>query len=175
MNYYIYTCDTDHYDSLILDESISDIHLLCFNGTPLAEEWSPLPVKLYKMKYRGNFFGLRSHVPVFDERALEAIGPTIENFVEILPLSHNEPDLAKIYAIHVLPILDCLDFNRADVRRFNDGRLMSVWKYAFLEEVIGETPIFRIKDLVLNYVFVSDIFKDAVDVAELKGLLFKSL
>ncbi len=175
MNYYIYTCDTDNFDSLILDESIPDRHLTCFNGTPLAGEWSPLPVRLYRMKHRGNFLRLKGHVPVFDERALEAIGPTTENFVEILPLSHNEPDLAKIYAIHVLPILDCLDFNRADVRRFNDGRLMSVWKYAFLEEVIGETPIFRIKDLVLNYVFVSDIFKDAVDVAELKGLLFKSL
>jgi hypothetical protein len=89
--------------------------------------------------------------------------------VEFLPF---ETPVGPYYGLHV-QYVDCLDISLAEVIRFqSSGRIIEVTKYAFYWEKPEGVHIFRLPELGLSRLFVSDEFKQVVEENGLTGLLF---
>jgi hypothetical protein len=174
MSYYLYRCDSDTFHSLRPVAPSSHDDFLRFDGTPLKRSYRPLHVKVEPAKRRGSFYSLAGHIPVCDEQALNALKPLIEADLEILPLIVEPAWKYPLFALHVLRVLDCLDPSRAEIVDLGHG-MISVRRYAFLDNAIGSTSIFRIRKLELSYCYVTERFRAAVEANQLKGLLLKPL
>lgn len=175
MEFYRYIPDSDEYHSLELPDSVPTSWFNQWDGRPLSESWSPMRLNAYYRSAIGNFPHLAGHLPVFDENAWIALKPLICNYVEALPLEKPEQDWQEIYMINVTTILDCLDFKKAQVDRFEEGIIFNIRHYAFRSNIFSQTPIFRIKDCELYTVIVSSEFREVVESNRLKGLFWKTL
>lgn len=81
--------------------------------------------------YKSDFpkFWGRSMVPVLSEQALHVVHDLIKDKAEALPLKHPEH---KYFAIHVLNVVDALDYDRMEFKRvLQSGRKSGIKKYAF--------------------------------------------
>lgn len=68
-------------------------------------------------------------VPVLSEQALHVVHDLIKDKAEALPLKHPEH---KYFAIHVLNVVDALDYDRMEFKRvLQSGRKSGIKKYAF--------------------------------------------
>ena len=173
MGVYVFTPDSDRYDSLSLAESVPYEALYWHGGEALGSSWKPLSVILHPGNKPGEFPSLASHVPVFSERALTTLSPLIGEGIEALPL-HCE-SRGPLFAIHVLDLLDCLDEANSKVDRDPDGDVMFIEKYRFRKRVVRGKHIFRWHEAPLYEVFVSEQFRDTVESAGLRGLTFEGL
>lgn len=107
----------------------------------------------------------------FDKMALEAVNDLIKDSVEILPLLCAD---GEFYAINVIKVLDCIDYDKAKFERFSDGkRIMMFIKYAFIESKVRGKHIFKIIDETKRNPFVSDEFRQRVIDSNLKGFKFE--
>ena len=69
--------------------------------------------------------------------------------------------------------MDAIDYEKSVYKTFRDGkRILAFKKYAFIPEVVMNTPIFKISDEKTRYAFVSDEFKQIVENNNLKGFKF---
>ena len=173
MNCYKLIFETDTYHSLLMEASVPYKKLNDYDGRSLAAGWRPLKVNLYKTTKVGNVFRLTGHLPVFDARAVEATQHAIGDYVEFLPIVHDEPELGELYLVNVTAVLDCLDRDKSAITYFDDGSILSVSTYAFDAKTVGATPLFRIKGLELKNIFASDSFKNLFEASGLTGLSFK--
>jgi hypothetical protein len=118
----------------------------------------------------GDFPSLATHVPVFSEAALSVLGAELQRCGEVLPL---DCPCGRYYAFNVTRILDVLDTARSDIRIFKaTGRVQRIARYAFRDEEIGGEFIFKIPQVPLMDVFVTDRFVKLVKEAGLRGFLF---
>ena len=172
MKVWILDCDVDSFENLIIsDESCNNL-LKTFNGEEKKDEWTPISVKkMYGDREFSNTPGLAPHIPVFDAKAVSELGCMLKNEAEILPL-HFENRI--FYAINVIDVLDCRDYKNSDYKTFRDGkRIMRFIKYSFIESIIKNHNIFKIKDEPLKRPFVSDEFKNIVQSSGLIGFKFE--
>lgn len=170
MSTYIYTPESNTFDSLSLVNAKDSRRLLMFTGASLVATWKPLSVRPYPGKQRGDFPSLAGHVPVFSERAVAALHPVIANAVEVLPLKSPGPEL---FAINVLTITDCLDEGRSALERDPSGNVWLISQYAFDPQCLEGKHIFKLRQAPLYKVFVSDEFKRCAQDSKLKGLRFR--
>jgi hypothetical protein len=170
MGFYIAIPDSDEFDSLLpLDSEDWDVFER-FDGRPLAASWSPVPVKVYVGKRRGDFPSLLADVPVFSERALHVLGPLMGSSIEALPLQCKK---GSFYAINVLEVVAALDQERSEIDRFPDGRVMDVERYVLQEDLLQGRDIFKLAEVTPSRVFVSEAFKKSAEENGLQGLIFK--
>lgn len=172
MNYYKYLCDSDNYHSFVLDDDEQyQGTLYQLLGTLLAKTWSPLRVRLYKTRFRGDFPHLTSHVPVFSEKAVEVLLPLIKDATELLPLECLDCDEDTVYyAVHVLDLIDCLDYSQSKITRDPGGEIIFIDHYVFNKEKVRDRDIFRIKEAPLKDVIISSRFVSLVNDNALQGL-----
>lgn len=172
MKYWILDCDVDNYESLRFNDEI-DIELIkSFNGTSKLGTWKPGKViRMYKRKY-SNTPGLASNIPVFDKMALFVLSDFLQGNAEALPLTCDD---GCFYAINVVNVCDCINYDRSEFTTFRDGkRIMKFTKYSFDKSKICKCGnIFKLKDEVLKRPFVSDEFRDAVIKNNLTGFKFE--
>ena len=110
-------------------------------------------------------------IPVFDKKALDILLPMVENEIEVLPLLCEE---REFFAINVIKVLDCVDYDKSKYRTFRDGkRIMAFEKYTFKLDDIKGSNIFKIIDEPRRKPFVSDEFRDKVLETGLTGFKFK--
>ncbi len=168
MKVYKLDFDVNNYKSIQLCEEISADYYQMFDGTSLKNRWKKLKVKFYeedKDLKDGDAPGF--NIPVFNEKALNALLPLIKDNVEILPLQLNNETL---YGINVLSIVNALNYDLSEYKTFRDGkRVMAIKKYAFIEEKIEKNNIFKLMDLPRGDVFVSEEFHDRVIDYHLEG------
>lgn len=167
--------DPDLYDCLYLvDASTQYIEVfdsgIFASGKRIGSSWIPIDVYIEPGEKPGEFPSLPGGIPlVFSERALRALEPLISTSIEALSLGC---EAAKLYAINILDIVDCLDYSRAHLTRFSDsGKIMRIEKFAFYDECVKGHHIFKIPELKVP-IFVSDAFKRTVDNHHLEGLIF---
>ena|SRR5688572_5533045 len=170
MAIYVYTPDSDTYDSLSLPSGRAYDVVNQLLGTPTVETWRPIRVQVHKGEKRGDFPSLIGHLPVFSERALSALRPLIENEVEVLSLKGSTTPL---YAIHILDLVDCLDEAKSGVKRFPGGGIMHVDRPVFRDGCVDGKHIFKIRDAPLKDVYVSEEFKRRAEEAGLEGVVFR--
>ena len=104
---------------------------------------------------------------VFNERALQVLHHLIRDSVQIFPLSHESQ---KFYMINVIEIVDCLDEELSEVRRY--GPASRIIKPVFTEQLAEGKHIFKVPQSP-SAIFVSDRFKQEIESNVLKGLTWQ--
>ena len=112
---------------------------------------------------------LNTPTPVFSGCVKKTMESLIGDAVEFLPIMFNE---AEYWLVNVSNVLDCIDYEKAKVKRFSSGRVMLFERYSFIEEKVTGEDIFKICELPIMYPFVSDRFKEQI---ELGGVVALSL
>ncbi len=146
---------------------------------PFPDKWELLSLELWegekgkkreeKRKPVADFMATGLLMDAISPRARILLEPLITTQVEFLPV---ETPVGPYYGLHV-KYVDCLDVDHAEVVRFkSSGRIMEVIKYAFYWERLEDIHIFRLPELGLSRLFVSDEFKRVVEENGLTGLLF---
>jgi len=141
-----------------------------YDGRPKSEGWIPRQVKRMYDRDFSNAPGLSSHIPVFDRVAVEKLGEYLQGVTEVLPLDCND---GEFFAINVIEVLDCIDYNDSEYKSFSDGSIMRFIKYVFNKEIVSGKHIFKIIDEPLARPFVSDEFKERVEESNLVGFKFE--
>ena len=166
----------------VLDSEFEDLHLVSEDYSlfyrfhepiPLADSWKEVEVyTLTKGKESDlpKFWGA-PYVPVFSEKALNVVHDLVKDQIEALPLAHPEK---RFYAIHVLNVIDAIDYKRAEVEQLRSGLRIGFKKYAFIEEKVKNAHIFKVylDDRPILPVLVSDQFRETVLSNGLSGFDF---
>ena len=107
--------------------------------------------------------------------AIEKIRSVLGNF-ELLSL---DCDFGDYWAINVLDVLDCIDYENAEFVRFSKKneneipRIMTFIKYAFHLEKLRNNHIFKVIDCPKAAIFVDDVFVKEVAKHNITGFKFK--
>lgn len=178
MKVYELNHESDTYQA-IRAHTIADFErFLLFDGAPIGKAWVPVSVKLFREatsfqhERPGDFPYLTAGVPVFTPKSLNALADLLEPHGEILPLQSDD---GLFFAYNVTRVIDCLDVDNSQVKRFSDGDIMHVQQYTFFPERITGIPIFKIPQLSRAYVFVTAEFLRRVEDHALSGFRFKPL
>jgi hypothetical protein len=157
-------------DSLVL----GDLH----KTQPLANTWVPLEVVDDAEVYQGlkvqpiwgisNFPGLYI-IQAWDQRAVDILKPLIANQAEILPLKHPT---SIYYAIHIIEVIRCLDYDRSEFTYWMDGNIRKITKFVFKDSCLDGKHMFTFAEGNYSDQFVSDEFKCTVEENNLVGLVF---
>jgi len=154
-------------------DSLAESKLFAMPGL-IGDRWRVPKVEVSIAEKQGDYPSYHGGIPpVFSERALKILHNYLVNceILELDILGHWE----RAYKIVVPPIIDCLDQDKAIVRRFKtSNRIMSIEKYAFTD-LCKSNHIFRIPEETLSQIFVSDIFKETVEINGLEGFIFKKV
>lgn len=161
MKVYLLFANESEYTSLRpVSESDWDI-LNWFNGGfSLADRWRPITVEEDREGSEeplplSDFPSLSPSVPVFSQRAVEALEECLVQNGELLPLSFPG---GQYYAFNCMNTVDCLDYERSAIIRVpGSGRIFQIERYVFLADRLVGTEIFRIPENS-GPVFVTDAF-----------------
>lgn len=134
-------------------------------GRPVGDNWTPVRVRMGGLKPVGDVTSLGAHLPVFGPRAIEALRDLIEPYGELLPLHCGDQ---QWFAYHVTFFADCLDYEKIQGDRFDDGRMYAITSYAFLPARVRDLIVFRTPGLAGD-LFVTEPFKSRVETAGLTG------
>ncbi|WP_028399079.1 imm11 family protein [Ectobacillus panaciterrae] len=147
------------------------------NPLPLLSNWEDVYVKTIEkeaMRARSDFphFWVDVGTSVVSEKAKVALQGLVKNSVEFLPLIHDE---YQYYAIHVLKIIDAIDYKKAVLKRLSSGFVIGFDKYEFIKERVLNQHIFKVylnDNIHRTATFVSDVFRDLALESELTGANF---
>jgi DNA-directed RNA polymerase subunit RPC12/RpoP len=163
----------NHYRNLVPDEEGIAERYRAFDGTPLPEDFPPLRVEPQEEAQPwSDLPGLASHIPVFGPRAVAALEDLLAGNGELLPLvcpTCPEP----FRAFNVTRLVDALDVERSEVKRFRSGRIMRILRYHFHEERLEGLTLFKIREEPLKAAFVSRDFVRRVVEEGLLGFHFE--
>ena len=171
MKIWLLDCDVDSFENLTWKEGPDIDYIQSFDGRGKLRNWNPMKVKrMYDRKF-SNTSGLSPHIPVFDEKAVSVLGDLLVGNAEILPLNCAD---GVFYAINVINVVDCIDYEKSQYKTFRDGkRIMKFTKYVFTERKIKGLHLFKIKDEPLKRPFVSEEFRKRVMDNNLTGFKFE--
>jgi hypothetical protein len=93
-------------------------------------------------------------VPVFSQRAIEALRDLLEPCGEILPLRCHE---GTYFAYNVTRLVDALDEAQSELERFSSGRIMWIERPVFFPDRLAGEVIFKVPQSP-NRTFVTDPF-----------------
>lgn len=147
------------------------------NGESRLSDWDPIPMHIIREDEGQNLAvsdspWLGSHALVLRTAAIEAVGPLLRRYGELLPLSCES---AQVWMYNPTLVIDALDHTAASVVRFADGRIMTITRYAFRSDILGDVDIFKIPDFRVSPTFFSQRFVSLWKSASLKGLRFKKI
>jgi len=157
--------------------SRTELHLLdnLKSNISLLDDWKVIPVNITdeeedeNKKPIADFVAIDLAFEAISEKTQLVLAPLINKQVEFLPF---ETPMGVYYGLHVRYV-DCLDAEHSEVFRFkNSGRIMEVENYAFHWERLDQIHIFRLAELGLSRLFVSDEFRHVVEKNGLTGLEF---
>lgn len=145
------------------------------NGCARSAEWTPIRIQVIrdndgKALSPSDAPWLGSHALVFRSTAIEKFGATLTEFGELLPVECPGEDLT-IY--NPTCVLDALDEELSSLVRFDSGKVMMVDSYVFRADVVEGFEIFRIPNLKVSPIFVSERFVERWRSSHLCGLEFR--
>jgi len=165
--------DANHVSNFsVVNEQDFDVLIEHFDGRPMVSEWTPIRLKIREKIEEGDMQPLFGGIPVFSRRAVIILKEFLDGNVELLKLDYDE---SEYFAVNVLRIIDCIDYQKAVVEKFDDGSIMRFEKYAFRIEEVQDKHIFKNVTEKKGFALVSDAFRDRVIQNNLKGFLFTEL
>jgi len=90
--------------------------------------------------------------------------------VQILPIDYE--GIKTLYVLNVINMVDCLDYDKSVLRRWEDGRVSEIDEFAFHYSIVSQHDIFKIPEKNRTHIFVSDKFKATVEENGLIGFKF---
>jgi hypothetical protein len=136
----------------------------------MSDNWTPIELEFIGKGKKGDCPSLIPHLPVLSDRGINVLNELIEDSIEYLPFICPGKD--KFWGVNVLKAVDCIDYDNADVVRFqSSGRIMRFKKFAFKKDMLEGIKIFKTPDYP-SVVFVSENFVEKVKEAGLKGFEF---
>lgn len=148
-------------------------YIQTFNGSSKIDTWVPMKVKRMQPELNLELSDLPNmFITVFSQRAVDVLYSYIKEVVELLPLDYAEQ---QFYAINITAVMDVIDYDASIYKTFRDGkRIMKFDKYVFRKcDALLQHDIFKIIDEPLSWPFVTDRFKNQVEVNRLTGFVFK--
>lgn len=104
---------------------------------------------------------------------MEILQPLLNGNGEVLPLDCEEGDY---FLFNVTTVTDALDEASSEIVRFPDGkRIMDIKRFVFVGAELEGADVFKLPQLPLGRVFVTDPFVQAVKHGGLVGFDFKWL
>lgn len=160
---------------LMLDRSVSAEHLIesKFKGDSKLPMWTP-PIMYTNNKRRySDFPRYLSGQPIVSGKVKDIIFPIVVEDVEALPLEHSE---LKFFMLNVIKVIDCVDYSRSVIKLTGKGNFARFIKLIFdFSKIPEKTYMFKIKETAVVQVFVTDAFKEFVELNGLKGLDFSEV
>lgn len=146
-------------------------------GMPRRSKWRPIPMRLIHNNEelelaQSDSPWLGSHALLFKTRAVDLMGSVLSDHGEVLPMECSEMD---IWVYNPFLLVDALDEAASSVFRFNDGKIMMIRQYKFRPDIICDIDAFKIPNLRVSPVFVSQRFVDRWNEHGLQGLEFKQV
>jgi hypothetical protein len=173
---YMLKPDPDRYQALaLLREEEWDRLLDWFTGEPIGPSWLSPAVSVLREKPSddrllvGDFPSLGGVIPVFSGRAVEALGELLRASGEILPLSCAG---GTYLAYNVTRVVNALDVERSEVKRFAEGGIMRIIRHEFRPDRLADEVVFKLPDVRKSAVYVTDEFVERVKNADLTGFQF---
>jgi len=144
------------------------------NGTPRQASWKPVPMQIFhedegKQFLRSDSPWLGDHALIFRPSVLEALGPLLREYGELLPLECSETDL---WVYNPTRVIDALDEEASSIHRFRSGKIMRIQRYVFKAHLLHGIDIFKLPNRRVEPTFVSHRFVDLWTESGLKGLEF---
>jgi hypothetical protein len=174
---YQYYPDSDSFNGIGLRPEDRHVIKIRHDNQPVSLEWQPISVRGFSDNpgVEGDFPSLSDYneIPVFSHRAWSVLYPLIGYCCEALPIVHPSGD--QYYIVHVMDEIDCLDESRSEVKRYSDGGIMKVTKYAIRTDAVKGTHIFKLPRKIGGTLLVDNMFRELVEAHGLKGLLFVPL
>ena len=110
-----------------------------------------------------------------DDKAKSVLEGMLEGYAEFLPLISDEKVGKPYYILHPTRELNCEDWARSDWERaFRGSTIRSVRRFAFIQNRIGDAPMFILPGSTPFKPFVTDRFKQLVEDKNLTGLEFRN-
>ncbi len=133
----------------------------------------PSEYKDEKDKPIGDVFSVNTCSYIVNERAYKVLYPYVKNHSQIFKIKSDD----KIfYVISVIDIIDCLDYNKSEIKYFSSsGRVMDVEKYVFKTEKLKNATIFKLPEFPKGISYVTEEFKKVVEKNNIKGFKFEEL
>lgn len=110
----------------------------------------------------------------FSGRAMECLGELLGKHGQFLPVPMSE-QRDTFYVFNCTTVIDALDRQRSDIEFYSSGTPRTVRKYVFYEEVIGDTPIFRLSWPQTYALYVSEAVVQKITQTRLKGFIASEL
>jgi hypothetical protein len=141
-----------------------------FKGQSKREEWWPIKIDtLYRNKYT-DFPHFIIGQPMVSDKVKQILEPYKKDEVEFLPIAHDEMDM---YMVNVMNILDCVDWERSEVKWFEEEYFMGFNKLRFdFKKIPDHVYMFKIKETAATEVFVTETFRELIEHNHLQGLSF---
>ena len=156
-----------------------DIHMWDerFEGTPCGDSY---PVPKGERDDEGidgplpdfTCFALRPY-PTFSERVISTLGDLLSLHGEFALIEMGES--MPYFAFNPTTVVDFLDEEKSQIKRFTDGGVMRVERYALLETVTSLPPIFKMPQTRVGQTYVNEQFVAAVQRHRLSGFRFDLL
>ena len=181
MDIYKFDLDSNKYHGLIYPDDSTDDIFDSFEGQSLIGTWVPVVMEVDETQEKGDFPSFE--VPIISERAWKVLQPLINKDVEALQVTVEQEYFGEMggqyFALNVISIIACLDEQKSEFVRYSDGSIMRVSKYVFLPDRLKDIHFFKIRaeDNVFSHYefYVSEEFKNLVELHELKGLFFSKV
>ncbi len=175
MKIWLLQADANNYNNFTLVDGSGWKQLVgleSFAGKPMQRGWIPYQVKIIKERKAGDMQAFFGGVSAVNQKTINTLDKFFNNNIEFLLLDYEKE---PYYAINILEMLDCIDYERSLINRFSDGNIMSFDKYAFVKEKVEKKHIFKIIDEPRKFPFVSDEFRQQVIDNGLTGFLFSEV
>lgn len=136
--------------------------LFYFEGQHLSDSWKILDMEVHGGAGRDLLpdFPFHDHGILCCKSALlEILLPLIENEIEVLRLPMENHDYSLL---NVVNVMDVLDKPKCHFELFKSGDVKRIYKYAFREELLKDTYIFKTPELTVTDIYCTDAFRDLV-------------
>jgi len=136
----------------------------------LIMDWQAITVTQKENTTLSDVMGLHG-IMVWSEAVCDALHPVVSDTIQLLPVHLNDE---TYHAVHITHVLDCLDKEQSQFRRFKN-RNIGVERYVLRADCVADTPLFVLPDDGYSAVFVSDIVKAVIDDNHFTGLTFEAV
>ncbi len=177
MNIWEIHCKGNDFATMVIKSDDKFYDQFRFRGQCVLAKWIPPEVRMIKSRKRplGDFSDVEplNSLLVCNIRAKNILLPYLKEEVEVLPLHEKAPDYV---ILNIINVIDCLDVDACVFdRALSDNRISRVETYAFHQEKLDDTFLFRIPQPAVQPIFGTARFRELVQRHHLTGAEFRPL
>jgi len=153
---------------------LKDFKAKAFSATVFKNDFIGEPIELVEGEEKTDYpkFWSASGIPLINKKSAESLIKIISGDAELVSVDYVDGDY---YIVNILSVLDAVDNDKSVFRKLDTGLVVGLERYELKSQIIDGHNIFKLYlngRIMTTEVFVSDIFKKAVEEVQLKGFKF---